>query len=307
MRAIVTSRPAGIGRGARARSSSRARPSSLPATSVRPPSGADVVVGGPEEHELAGGQPRQDRRHRGQRVHPVAHRREVVDDPLHVGDGAGDLGLDGGRGGVVGAVDLDLGPRLEPALDVGRVGSDVDEALSLVAHGPQHRVDEQVDAEPAPLEHDPHRVDEERHVVGDDQHDGVRRVPAVALAVGRHDPRHARAGLARAAQREVGDGDGVDVVELAVVDVVGRELGVVERQEPHEQRVVGLAQRGDVAQPPERLGHGVAGDRPTGFAHGSRVVHRLPAFRPDLVVGVSTSPRRSVPGRREAAGPGRPP
>ena len=166
--------------------------------------GPDVVVGRPEEHELTPRQPREDRRHRRQRLHPVAHRGEVVDDPLHVGHGARDLGLDGRGGGVVRAVDLDLGPRLQPAGDVGRVGSDVDEAFSLVAHGPQHRVHEQVHAEAAPLEHEPHRVDEERHVVGDDQHDGVRRVPAVAFAVRRQDPRHARPWLARAARARGG-------------------------------------------------------------------------------------------------------
>ena len=153
-----------------------------------------VVVGGPEEHELPCRQPREDRRDLGQGLHPPAHRREVVDDTLDVGDRTADLALDRGGRRVVGAVDLDLGPRLEPAGDLGGVRRDVDEAVTLVPYGPQHRVHEQVHAEPAPLEHEPHRVDEERHVVGDDEHDGVRGVPAVALAVGRHHPGHARPG-----------------------------------------------------------------------------------------------------------------
>ncbi len=66
-------------------------------------------------------------------------------------------------------------------------------------------------------------------------------------------------GRAHATQREVGDRDRVDVVELAVVDVVGRQLRVVQGQEAHEQRVVGLAQGGDVAQPAEGLGDGASG------------------------------------------------
>ncbi len=87
----------------------------------------------------------------------------------------------------------------------------------------------------------------------------MRRLPPVALAIRRQHPRHARPRRPHPAEREVGDGDGVDVVELAVVDVVGRQLRVVERQEPHEQRVVRLAQGGDVAEPAERLGDGPDG------------------------------------------------
>ena len=62
-------------------------------------------------------------------------------------------------------------------------------------------------------------------------------------------------GARRRPSGEVGDGDGVDVVELAVVDVALGQLGVVQRQEVGEQRVVGLAQSGEVAEAAERLGH----------------------------------------------------
>ena len=75
-------------------------------------------------------------------------------------------------------------------------------------------------------------------------------MPAVALAIGRQHADDGLAGRAHPPEREVGDGDGVDVVELAVVDVAGGELGVVERQEADEQRVVGLAEGGHVAEPP---------------------------------------------------------
>ena len=76
--------------------------------------------------------------------------------------------------------------------------------------------------------------------VTDEEH-RVRRLPSVAVAVGRQHAGDGLSGAAGAPERQVGDGDGVDVVELAVVDVAGGELGVVQRQEAHEQRVVGLA------------------------------------------------------------------
>ena len=72
------------------------------------------------------------------------------------------------------------------------------------------------------------------------------------------------------------DGDGVDVVELAVVDVAGGQLGVVQRQEAHEQGVVGLAESSDVAQRAERLG-----DR-SPAATTTPVPRRLHLHCPDL-------------------------
>ena len=53
----------------------RPRPSSLPGPQRQRPVGGDVVVGRAEEHELAVGQPRQDRVDGRQRLHPLAHRR----------------------------------------------------------------------------------------------------------------------------------------------------------------------------------------------------------------------------------------
>ena len=223
--------------------------------------GVDVVVGGAEEHELAGGEPRQDRVDVAEREHPFAHRSEVLDDAPHVLDGGGDrlLQLLGRR--LVGAVDLDLRPGFDGAVGAGDVGGDVGEAVVVVTLHRQHRVDEEVDTEAEALEHETHRVDEERHVVGDDQEHGVLRVPAVALTIGRQHPHDGLSRRTDPGEREVGHGDGVDVVELAVVDVALGELGVVGRQEPHEQRVVGPAQRGHVAQSPQGLGHHMTGCR----------------------------------------------
>ena len=134
-----------------------------------------------------------------------------------------------------------------------------DQAVVAVALDDQHRVDEQVDAEAVALEHHAHRVDEERHVVRDDQQHRVRRVPAVAIAIRRQHLGQRLPDGPDAGEGEVGDGDGVDVVELALVDVALRQLGVVEGQEPDEEPVVGLAEGGQVAEAAQHLGHAVPG------------------------------------------------
>ena len=55
--------------------------------------GGPVVVGGAEEHELAVGEPRQERVDRAQLLHPRPHRREVIHDEADVLDRADDLVL----------------------------------------------------------------------------------------------------------------------------------------------------------------------------------------------------------------------
>ena len=95
----------------------------------------------------------------------------------------------------------------------------------------------------------------------------------------------------------MGHGDGVDVVELAVVDVALGQLGVVQREEAHEQRVVGPAQRGHVAQPPERLGDAETGRRgspdPSGVAgtRPGRHLHVVHVRRPPVPTPLSGSRR----------------
>ena len=57
----------------------------------------------------------------------------------------------------------------------------------------------------------------------------------------------------------MGDSDGVNVVELALIDLALRQLGVVERQEADEEPIVGLAEGGQVAEAPQHLCHAVPG------------------------------------------------
>ena len=130
---------------------------------------------------------------------------------------------------------------------VGRRRSrDVDDAVAVVARDVQHRVHEQVDVETVALEHDAHRVDEERHVVGDDEQDERGECQPSRSRSGDSTRTSVSPGARHAAEREVGDGDGVDVVELAVVDVELGQLGVVQRQERGEHRIVGLALHGEL-------------------------------------------------------------
>ena len=135
----------------------------------------DVELGAAEEHERTGGEPRQERIGVAELGHAATHGIEVDDDPADVLEGGEDLGLQlGGRGGVR-AVDLELRPRLERAVTrADGVRRDVGEPMVVVAADLQHRVDEEVHADAAPLEDHAHRVDEEGHVIGDREEHGVR-------------------------------------------------------------------------------------------------------------------------------------
>ncbi len=54
---------------------------------------------------------------------------------------------------------------------------------------------------------------------------------------------------------EVGDADRVDVVDLAVVDVLLGQFGVVQGEELTEHLVVRATDGGELTEPVERLGH----------------------------------------------------
>ena len=64
------------------------------------------------------------------------------------------------------------------------VAADVDQLSAAVAAHLQHRVHDQVHGELRPGEGHAERVDQERHVVGDREHQRVRRLEAVAVRLG---------------------------------------------------------------------------------------------------------------------------
>ena len=137
-------------------------------------SGDGVVRRRTEEHELAVRQPTQERIDVHQAEHAVAHGGEVGDDPVHEFDRRAQVGRERLRAVALEAVDLDLRPRLDD-----RVGTwlldDLDQLPLGRAPDVQHRVHEQVRGDAVALEHDAHRVDQERGVVGDEQHDRAIR------------------------------------------------------------------------------------------------------------------------------------
>ena len=88
-------------------------------------------------------------------------------------------------------------------------------------------MDEQVDARVLAAELHRRRVDEERHVVGDELDDRVRGLPSVLLEVGVVDAHVGRAGLALAREAPVGERGAVEVERVELGEVLGRHPAVV--------------------------------------------------------------------------------
>ena len=189
----------------------------------------------------------------GERTHAIAHRREVVDHHLHLGDRIADFV--GDKLHAVGrtSVELDQRPRLEIAGRERVVESG--DAVLLIAYDRQHRMDEQVDAEPVTIEHHPHGVDEERDVVGDEHEHRTLAPPAIALDLRREHLDEDLPGEPRATQREVGDRRGVRGIEATGIGVVGGELAVVALDELREHVVVRATLPCDVDERAHRLRH----------------------------------------------------
>jgi hypothetical protein len=103
----------------------------------------------------------------------------------------------------------------------------LDQLAGLVAADRDHRVDRQVDDQAVAVQLHRHRVDQERHVVGDDLHDRVPGAPAVLLEAGAVDPHLGLAGAAALGQAQVGQGGPVQVVGLQLEQVLGGEALVV--------------------------------------------------------------------------------
>jgi hypothetical protein len=93
-----------------------------------------------------------------QRFHALAHRLPVLDRGAHLRQHALERILE---------VDQPVAPAVDLDVHVGLTGDD--------------RVNDHVDAGLAPAELHADRVDDERHVVGDDVDRRVRRLPAVLL------------------------------------------------------------------------------------------------------------------------------
>ena len=91
--------------------------------------------------------------------------------------------------------------------------------LGVAAHG-EHGVDDQVDAGAAPVQLDADRVDEERHVVGDDLDGRVGGLPAVLLEVRVVDAHLGHPGRPFAREVERAERQAVEVERVALRHVL---------------------------------------------------------------------------------------
>ena len=96
---------------------------------------------------------------------------------------------------------------------------------------PHHGMDDEVAGVPAAVQDHPHRVDQERHVVGDDLDDGVGRLPAVLLDSRVVDPDLRAARIAPAGEVEVRHRGAVQIARRAFGEVLGRRPDVVAAEE----------------------------------------------------------------------------
>ena len=137
----------------------------------------EVVVGEPVEERapprrLVGVERRRIRQVRDHLERPLAHRLPVLDRGAHLADHAHEVPLElraAGRASVWRA-DLGVDHRLADARPrpAPRRARGPRAAARRRRGAPHDRVDDQVDAEAAPVQLHADRVDQERHVVGDD-------------------------------------------------------------------------------------------------------------------------------------------
>ena len=230
-----------------------------------------------------------DRRRRGPQVRDaaaklLAHRGPVLHRGPHVVEGGEHLRAHRVEHLLLGlAVGLDVDDRFDDGpfrLVVER--KERFGAVAVAAAQAHHRMDDEVARVPAPVQHHPHRVDEERHVVGDDLDDGVGRLPAVLLDLRVVDPDLRRAGRAPPGEVEVRRRRAVEVVRIAFGEVVGRDPRVVVGDEGEDEvDVLGAhplaRERGDFVHELRRMGRrlGRHGESP----HSRRTVSIEPWSR----------------------------
>ncbi len=224
----------------------------------------EVVVGQPAQ-QLAGllGLGRGQVGGKGLALHPVGdpgrrvpHLLPVLDGLADVGQYAQQVGGDLLQVGAVGLpVDLDVDPGLEVRvvreLTAGRGRQDLDQLAGEVAADDELRVDDDVDAAPAPGQLIGHRVDEEGHVVGDDLHDRVTAGPPVLLHGRGVDP-HVRRALGAVLGEPVVRDRGAEHVDRVTAGEVFRGGVQVVALEEREHGLAVRGVRGALARGPGR-------------------------------------------------------
>ena len=159
---------------------------------------------------------------------------------------------------------------------------------SVVAHGLDERMHEEVQRVALAVQLHRHRVDEEGHVVVHDLDHGVRARPAVLLdaRVVHAQLRRARGEAAR--EREVRHGGAVEVLGRAGAEVLGVDLVVVEREE-----LAGLLRgraRPGAGRPGEGRDRGWLAWSPAAEGIGTSLLSWLARHRGQLLVGTGRRP-----------------
>ena len=214
--------------------------------------------------------------------------------------------LDTAESGSVGdAIEFDVDERLGARrCGVGRrgVSSAVERAqVVVVSRDPEHRVRQEVNGEVESFERGDDRIDQERHVVGDDVNHRVRALPSVVAYRRRVDPHHRTSGRPSAGGLPVGHGGAVQVLGVGSDEVVGSDVGEVPAQELLDDgELVGSDPRArQGVQCPYEIGvviHGSQGMRCASASTGSAGGQLGPAgVNPERPRLESSNPRSSLP------------
>ena len=159
----------------------------------------------------------------------LAHLAPVAHCGAHLADHALEVSLQSVElGGVRVTDDLGVDHGLgQSAVGLRAVGEDLEQVALVVAPDLDDRMNDQVDAEVAVVQLHTDRVDQERHVVGDDLDRRVRPLPAVYLELRVVDPDLRRPRRALTREVEVRERRAVQVEVAALGDVVGGDPAVV--------------------------------------------------------------------------------
>ncbi len=138
-------------------------------------------------------------------------------------------------------IDLEVHDGLGEGIVRARVALEhLHDTAVLVAPQPHHRMDDQMGGQSASIERHAHRVHQERHVVGGDLDDGVRRLPSVLLELRVVDAQPRRAPRARAQKIPVRERGSVKVGDVALGQILVGGAGKVATHEAlHHVALVG--------------------------------------------------------------------
>ena len=175
-------------------------------------------------------------------VDPGPHLPPVLDRQTHVAQDAEQVALElGQHGGIALPVDLDMHEALAQAV-AGLARTELDQPARLVATDGEGGMDDEVDAEPVPVQLHADAVDQERHVVVDDLDDRMRRLPAMLLQARVVGAELGRPGPALLPEAEEGQGSTVEVELVPLQKVGGGYVAVEMPREAIGQRVVVIRQ-----------------------------------------------------------------